>query len=180
MAALAESLVDEWLNRQGFFTVRGLKHGVDEIDLLGVRPDGKGLEAWHVEVQASFRPIGYISPLLPKFVPSFAKSKSSAKDRPLEVLGPCVAAWVEGKYLAPTKKKARDSAWTGLTWQYVFVHAVVKEVKELELIEKAGVRLMALHKVLAELKHSAGRLKGGAGTDLAEVIEYYNEYVNRS
>ena len=40
MAALAESLVDEWLNRQGFFTVRGLKHGVDEIDLLGVRQSG--------------------------------------------------------------------------------------------------------------------------------------------
>ena len=40
MAALAESLVGEWLNRQGFFTVRGLKHGVDEIDLLGIRPSG--------------------------------------------------------------------------------------------------------------------------------------------
>jgi len=39
MAALAESLVDAWLNRQGFFTVRGLKHGIDEIDLLGVRPN---------------------------------------------------------------------------------------------------------------------------------------------
>jgi len=39
MAAFAESLVDEWLNRQGFFTVRGLKYGVDEMDLLGVRPN---------------------------------------------------------------------------------------------------------------------------------------------
>ena len=37
MALLAESLVDEWLNRQGFFTIRGIKHGVGEIDLLGVR-----------------------------------------------------------------------------------------------------------------------------------------------
>ncbi|SDJ83953.1 hypothetical protein SAMN05428973_106364 [Duganella sp. OV510] len=32
MALLAESLVDEWLNRKGFFIVRGLKHGVGEID----------------------------------------------------------------------------------------------------------------------------------------------------
>ena len=38
MALLAEQLVDEWLNRKGFFTVRGIKEGVDEIDLLGVRP----------------------------------------------------------------------------------------------------------------------------------------------
>jgi hypothetical protein len=43
MAALAESLVDEWLNRQGFFSVRGVKHGVDEIDLLGIRPNGSAL-----------------------------------------------------------------------------------------------------------------------------------------
>jgi len=37
MALLAESLVDEWLNRQGFFTIRGVKHGVGEIDLLAIR-----------------------------------------------------------------------------------------------------------------------------------------------
>ena len=48
MAFLAETLVDEWLNRQGYFTVRGLKDGVSEIDLLGVRPGPKGLEACHV------------------------------------------------------------------------------------------------------------------------------------
>ena len=177
MAALAESLVDEWLNRQGFFTVRGIKHGVEEIDLLGVRPVEKTLEAWHVEVQASFRPIGYISPLKSEFVPSFAKSKTSAKERPLELLKPCVAAWVQGKFLAPDKKKARESAWPGLNWQYVLVHAVVREPRELQIISEAGITLIALHEVLAQLKHAAGKLKGGAGTDLAEVIEYYNSFV---
>jgi hypothetical protein len=131
MALLAESLVDEWLNRQGFFTVRGIKHGVDEIDLLGIRPKGKSLEAWHVEVQASFRPIGYISPLTDEFVPSFAKSKRSAKARPLDVLKPSVAAWVNGKFLAPEKKRARDSAWPGLDWRFVLVHAVVREPQEM-------------------------------------------------
>lgn len=177
MAALAESLVDEWLNRQGFFTVRGIKHGVDEIDLLGVRPGGKGLEAWHMEVQASFRPIGYISPLKDEFVPSFAKSKTSAKARPLNVLKPCVTAWVDNKFLCSEKNKARESAWPGLKWRHVFVHAVVREPQELQLIAATEVKLIALHEILAQLKHAAGKLKGGAGTDLAEVIEYYNSYV---
>jgi len=177
MAALAESLVDEWLNRQGFFSVRGIKHGVDEIDLLGVRPDGNGLEAWHVEVQASFRPIGYISSLTDEFVPSFAKSKTSAKERPLDILKPCVAAWVANKFLNTEKKKARESAWPGLRWRHVFVHAVVREPQELEMIKAAGIQLIPLHEILAQLKHAAGKLKGGAGTDLAEVIEYYNSYV---
>ena len=40
MALLAESLVEEWLNREGYFTIRGVKHGVGEMDLLAVRPQG--------------------------------------------------------------------------------------------------------------------------------------------
>ena len=30
------------------------------MDLLGVRPHGGSVIGWHVEVQVSFRPIGYI------------------------------------------------------------------------------------------------------------------------
>ena len=178
MAALSESLVDEWLNRQGFFTVRGVRHGVDEIDLLAVRStDDTGLEAWHVEVQASFRPIGYISPLLGEHVPSFAKSKTSAKERPIELLKPCVEAWVEGKFFSAAKCAAREMAWPGLNWKATLVHGVVREVAELTLIASHGVNLLPLHAVLSNLRHAAGKLKGGAGTDLAEIIEYYNTYV---
>jgi hypothetical protein len=32
MALLAEEIVEEWLNRQGYFTIRGIKKGVHEID----------------------------------------------------------------------------------------------------------------------------------------------------
>jgi len=38
VALLGESLVEEWLNREGFFTIRGVKHGVDEMDLLAIKP----------------------------------------------------------------------------------------------------------------------------------------------
>jgi len=66
MALLAETLVEEWLYRQGLLTVRGVKEGVDEMDILAVRaPSGAGEkpEAWHVDVQASFRPNNYIAKL---------------------------------------------------------------------------------------------------------------------
>jgi hypothetical protein len=179
MALLAESLVDEWLNRQGFFTVRGIRHGVDEIDLLAVRPNMDSLEAWHIEVQASFRPIGYISSLTENYVPSFAKSKTSAKERPLEVLERCVEAWVNKKYLTDSKLNARNLAWPNLKWRYFLVHGVVKEPRELELIKNQGINLIPLHYVLENLKHSSGKLKGGAGTDLAELIEYYNDYLSK-
>jgi hypothetical protein len=37
MALLAEEIVEEWLNRDGWFTIRGIKIGVDEIDILAIR-----------------------------------------------------------------------------------------------------------------------------------------------
>lgn len=173
MALLAESLVDEWLNRKGFFTVRGLKHGVGEIDLLGVRPGGSTLEAWHVEVQASFRPIGYITPLPATSLAGFAKTKTSMKTRQLAQLEPSVAAWVEKKFLSAAKRAARDQAWRGLNWKYVLVHAVVREQSELDLIASHGVELIALHRVLEDLGQGGSGIKGGAGTDLSELIQYF-------
>ena len=179
MALLAESLVDEWLNRKGFFTVRGIKHGVGEIDLLGVRPIEGGLEAWHVEVQASFRPIGYIAPLTEDVLLGFAKSKTSMKARSRELIEPAIAAWVKKKFKAQSKASAREMAWPGLKWKYVLVHAVVREPLELELIESHDVELVPLHKVLEELGHANSKgIKGGAGTDLSELIEYF--YKNSS
>jgi hypothetical protein len=59
---------------------------VQEIDLLGVRLEGEHMDARHVEVQVSLRPIGYIVPLLADFVPKFAKSKTSAKSRSREII----------------------------------------------------------------------------------------------
>ncbi len=48
MAIFAETPVEEWLNRQGYLTVRGTKAGLLEMFLLGVRgAEGCGMEALH-------------------------------------------------------------------------------------------------------------------------------------
>jgi hypothetical protein len=176
MAFLAETLVDEWLNRQGYFTVRGLKDGVSEIDLLGVRRGTSGLEACHAEVQASFRPVGYITPLTETDVAGFAKSRTSAKERPAPLLRRSVAAWVAKKFTAPEKVAARERAWPGLTWRYVFVHAVVREPSELALIAEHGIQVVPFHAVLHQLKHVSATQRGGAGTDLSEIVEYFAQH----
>jgi len=62
-ARLAEELVEAWLNRQGYFTIGGIKIGVHEIDLLAVKHPAAGTECRHVEVQGSMRLVGYISPV---------------------------------------------------------------------------------------------------------------------
>ena len=173
MAFLAETLVDEWLNRQGYFTIRGLKDGVSEIDLLGVRPGPTGLEACHVEVQASFRPVGYIAPVAKEQLAGFARTRSSAKARPESLLQQSIADWVDKKFTSKKKLAARERAWPGLAWQYVFVHAVVREPRELSLIAEHGIRVVPFWAVLDELKHVSEVQRGSAGTDLSEIIEYF-------
>lgn len=61
MSLLAEVVVEEWLNQQGYFTIRGAKLGNDEIDILALRVLSNGvIERRHIEVQVSIKPIGYI------------------------------------------------------------------------------------------------------------------------
>ena len=180
MAALAESLVDEWLNRQGFLTVRGVKQGVDEIDLLGVRPiDGGGLEAWHVEVQASFRPINYFSPLTAQALrDGVAGHPNAAVRRTPELIRACAKEWTERKFKSPKKTAMRSAAWPNLAWTHVFVHGIVLDLFEVQCVADCGVTIVPLYKVLAALRHrDAHRIRGVAGTDLSEIIEYYNAHV---
>lgn len=177
MALLAETLVDEWLNRQGFFTVRGIKHGNDEIDLLGIRPRESELEAWHVEVQASFRPIGYFSPVTDEIAKKFDATPKSAKKRPPEIVKECAEAWVESKFKKPRKVTAREQAWRAQDWKFVLVHAVVRDPEELKAVAACGVRLVPLHEVLKGLEHDAATgIRGGAGTDFSEIIEYFKKH----
>lgn len=44
MALQAEALVEEWLNKNSFFTIRGIKEKIDEIDLIGVRSKNNKLQ----------------------------------------------------------------------------------------------------------------------------------------
>ncbi|KAF0246445.1 MAG: hypothetical protein FD180_709 [Planctomycetota bacterium] len=51
MSELAEEIVAEWLNRDGFFTIRGQREGNTQIDLLALKWSPAGPQCWHYEVQ---------------------------------------------------------------------------------------------------------------------------------
>ncbi|SRR5258708_34951948 len=178
MALLAESLVEEWLNRSGFFTIRGIKHGVGELDLLGIRREPNGsLTGWHVEVQASFRPIGYIAKLTSDLVVKGGKkrSRTSAVARSVEEVELCARDWVRAKFGADDKMRVREKLWSGVVWSYHLVHAAVREPQELAAFESEGVKCHPFHDVLSELlQRVQGSFSGSAGGDLAEIVGYYN------
>ena len=174
MSLLAESLVEEWLNRAGYFTVRGARFGVSEMDLLAVRHSPTGLEARHIEVQVSTNPIAYISPLTDEHAKKFGKSKTSAWVRPEDVLDVAVSAWLVKKFHSKKKVAARNKAWPGLKWSLEFVHGSVRHQNELDLIRAKGIQTIPFYSVLASLCNEvAAAHKGGAGTDIAEMLAYY-------
>jgi len=173
MSLLAETLIDEWLNRKGFMTMRGIRNaGVDEIDLLGVRHHSSGPEGWHVEAQVSFRPVGYVTKLPREFCKAAKKDRNSAMRRPDDLLQWGATEFVDLKYRSAKKLKARERMWPGLKWKEVFVHAVVRDIGELKYIAAEGVDVISFYRVLSELAQTSPA-SGAAGTDISEIIHYF-------
>jgi hypothetical protein len=174
MALLAESLVEEWLNRKGFFTIRGVKHGIEEMDLVAIRHEaGEIVVGWHVEVQVSFRPV--IAKLNPDVARATNKARTDASKRTPNEIETYAREWVQSKFKAPAKTKARDGLWPHVQWRYHLVHARVREPLELKVFQGEGVTCHPFRELLAHLSRGKTHsLSGSAGGDLAEIVSYYN------
>lgn len=178
MSLLAENLVEEWMNRKGFFTIRGVRDGVAEIDLLGVRLNDEEVEAWHVESQVSLNPVSYVTPLTSERAAAVGKARTTAWKRPREIVAESVAAWVEKKFDSKNKAKVRERLWPGLEWQRILVHGVAKHPEELEELER-HIKLVSFYEVLRDLCWEKHDLFGATGTDIANIIEYYEDSAAR-
>lgn len=160
MALLDEQLVEEWLNRKNFFTIRGIKCGVDEIDLLGVHHGDTGKECWHVEVQVSFRPIGYVG------------GDTNARKRTADEVRAGVEQWVEKKYTSERKVARRNEVLPSANWRYVFVHGVLRDEAELEHMKQLGVELVSYKQVLRELMDDKATHSSSVASSIAELLRY--------
>ncbi len=84
--------MEERLNWRGYFTARGAKAGLVELDLLAVRRGGDGgPEALHVEVQASSDPISWVTPWTIRLREEVGLASCNARMRTPEEL-PAIAA----------------------------------------------------------------------------------------
>jgi len=160
MALLDEQLVEEWLNRQNFFTMRGIKSGNDEIDLLAIRPKPEGLECWHVEVQISYRPVNYIG------------GDTTARERTKNELREGVEQWFAKKFTSPKKAKRRNEILPDAKWRYFLVHAVLKDEAELTIMEELGVELIPYKRVLEDLRSEKKSKSSSAASGIVEILNY--------
>lgn len=176
MALLAEEIVEEWLNCRGYFTIRGIKLGVHEMDLLAVRfADDGGLECRHIEVQASMRPISYITQVPKVQQREQGRPSNSAKKRSDEDLRQGIREWIAKKFDAPQKIALRQRLVpAGSRWsREVVLHHVLAE-REVELIREAGIEVTRLREIVAELGRTARSdrmiIAGAAGGHLMDLI----------
>lgn len=169
MSLLAEVVVEEWLNRQGYFTIRGARLGVDEMDILAIRllPDGK-VERRHIEVQVSTRPISYIS-VLPKSVQKATGRAANTAKRSAEEIEEGVKEWVEKKFNKANKRTLLMS-FGEEPWSKELVLHNVKSQDEVELIKGHGIKTTQLADIVKELRTMKTSIKSAAGADLLELM----------
>lgn len=169
MSLLAEEIVEEWLNRQGFFTIRGIKQGLDEIDLLAIRvTDGK-IERRHIEVQASSRPIGYVTSVSKERQKSTGSKPSTAKKRSTDEILTDVMEWIVKKFSQPKKEQLRQTLCPG-KWKYELVVHNVRHPEELEIIAQQGIKVHRLSDVVVQLNAKGHLVPKSAGADLIELV----------
>lgn len=169
MSSIAETLVEEWLNRLGYFTIRGIRLGVQEIDLLAVSFTSGKAHCRHVEVQASMRPVTYISQVPTAVRKATGRAANSAEKRTPDELRQGVAEWVDKKFRHDLKDRVRQRLVPG-SWEFELIVNVVRHPEELQIIEEQGIRVRNLTDIVSELKHSSSAIPGASGSDLVDLI----------
>jgi len=140
MALIAEELVQEWLNRQGYFTIRGARLGNHELDLLAVKIKVDGtFDCRHIEVNAAVRPIGYLGP------------EKSAKLQSVEQQHEHARRWVQTKFHANGKPELRERLATGQQWSLEVVLHKLKGPDQLTAIRAAGIKTLRLSDIIGDL-----------------------------
>ncbi len=160
MALLDEQLVEEWLNSNNFFTIRGIKLGNDEIDLLAHRNCDGVDEYWHIEAQISYRPIGYVG------------GDGSAKKRTPQQVKQGVEEWVAKKFTSDKKVQKRQSIAPKANWQYYFVYGELKDVSELEYINQLGVKTVAYRQILEDLMSNTNHKSSSTANNITEILKF--------
>ena len=169
MALLAEEIVEEWLNRKGYFTIRGIKLGVHEIDLLALAAEGGSIRARHIEVQASVRPISYFAPLPKEDQRALQRAPHNAAARTPEQMRAGVKEWVDKKYHHREKEQLRQALYRG-KWEFELVVHKLKYPEEVPLIEEHHIRVWRLADIVADMSSPGNLVKSAAGTDLLDLV----------
>jgi hypothetical protein len=175
MALMGERVVEEWLNRKGYFTIRGIKIGVHEIDLLAFKPNVTGQhDCRHIEVQLSTNPVAYITKVPKDVQKKKGIGPDNAKERTITELSVGIQEWIDKKYEHPKKIKQRKILYPG-TWSKELVVNVVKHPLELDIFRKKGITIHYLKDIVKEINGVGNVVKAAGGADILDLINLGGE-----
>ena len=170
MSLLGEEVVEEWLNRNGYFTIRGIKVGVDEIDILAIKPlPDRQHECRHIEVQVSINPISYITKVPAEIRKQTGIGAHNAKKRDVAQLTQGVHEWIEAKFNQPRKVELKQRLCPG-PWTKELVVGKVKHEAEIDLLRQGGITIHRLSEILTGMVESPTIVKSAAGADLFDLM----------
>lgn len=181
MSLLGEELAEEWLNRKGYFTIRGTKIGNGEIDLLAVKYADTGIDCWHHEVQVSLRPISYICSA-PHELRKLGKTAHNAKKRPISEIETSVKEWVYKKYLDPKKEAVRHALWPA-KWNFGLIVGNVRHSDELELIAQNNITIIRITDIIGSLSPKSKinnadfKIGAASGADLIDLVFAHSQLI---
>ncbi len=134
MARADETIVQEWLNRRGYFTIRSLKKGRTECDLLAVSLQNS--DAVHVEVNVSINPIGWIGKR-----DLSGQELPGGKDRTDTQIEEGITDYVNRKYRNDNATELRERLWPEQdNWRFMYVYGKLNHPdKELPRLQAEGV-----------------------------------------
>jgi len=170
MTLLAEEIVEEWLNRQGYFTIRGIKLGVHEIDLLAVRLGKDHLDCKQIEVTASIRPISYITDVPKAIQKETGRKPKSTKERSEQELRVGIQEWVDKKFNLKTKVQLRKKLYDG-NWSLELVVHEIRHREELMLLEEAGIKIIHLRDIVNEMASTKMIIESASGAALVDLVD---------
>ncbi|MBI2049856.1 MAG: hypothetical protein HYT35_00135 [Candidatus Staskawiczbacteria bacterium] len=160
---IIENIVANWFNSKGYFLIKNLKIGVNEIDILAVKlnNDQKVGDAIHIEIQCSSNPIGYIG------------GSSSAKRRNVSEIKLGVASYIDRKF---NNKKIRNviERLIGNKYRKMFICGKLKYENTIKYFEKDGIEVMRVWQIFKETKTNKGKYKTGEGNRYHQLL-YLND-----
>lgn len=156
---LIEDIIANWFNSKGYFLIRNLKIGVNEVDILAIKLSNRHQieDSIHIEVQCSTKPIGYIG------------GSKSAKKRTSEDVDNGVTDYINKKF---NNKKIKDviEQLIGSKYRKIFICGKLKDEDTLKYFIKNGVEVMRVWEILEKIKFKEEKYKTSAGNRYYQLL----------
>lgn len=133
-----EEIVASWLQTHGYFMLNNVRYGYNkEIDILATKPSTN--KVIHIEVSCSSNPVGI-----------FGTNKAGEKDYERYAID-----FLNKKFFnEDVVNKIKEIVNPNVEIEKWFVHAKLKEPKQLNVFESKGIKTIHIKTIIEDIKNS--------------------------